>query len=226
MGDSFFMRLYTKEYLSDSKVRTLSREHRADLVDLWCHCDQEGSIPMDPLAIGRLLGLAPAVARRTMEALRPFFQEEDGRLYSPRHRKERQARDAESLKKRGAAQKTNAKRWGFPSPSESDTASLSDTVSESLSESLSDTVSESLSVSLKGRQSVVRYKRSTTSPSLRSGEGRRDRRSALTSPPPRGAFDSDPSLRGQRPEGLACHAITGRAVGGRLPGCAGPSRAP
>lgn len=122
MGDTFFMRLYTKEFLADSKVRALSREHRADLVDLWCHCDQEGSIPADAVAVGRLLGLPPATARRSMEALKVFFREDEahpGRLFSPRHRLEREARDAEAAGHRRGAQTTNEKRWGKRGGSES-----------------------------------------------------------------------------------------------------------
>lgn len=122
MGDTFFMRLYTKEFLADSKVRALSREHRADLVDLWCHCDQEGSIPADAVAVGRLLGLPPATARRSMEALKVFFREDEahpGRLFSPRHRREREARDAEAAGHRRGAQTTNEKRWGKRGGSES-----------------------------------------------------------------------------------------------------------
>lgn len=162
MGDSFYMRLYTKEFLADSKVRALSREHRADLVDLWCHGDQEGSIPSDPVALGRLLGLPTAVARRTLEALRVFFVEKDGRLFSPRQMRERLAREAESERKRDGANKTNAKRWGKPSLSESDSESLSDRVGDRLATGIP--VAQMSPVS--SQQSV------RTSPSLRSGEVR------------------------------------------------------
>lgn len=129
MGDTFFMRLYTKEFLADSKVRALSREHRADLVDLWCHCDQEGSIPADAVAVGRLLGLTPAAARRTMEALCAFFREDSdqpGRLFSPRHRRERAAREAEAEGHRRGAETTNRKRWGNRPEGEAPSESLGD----------------------------------------------------------------------------------------------------
>ena len=130
---TFFMRLYTREYLSDAKVRALSREHRADLVDLWCFCDQEGSIPDAPAAVARLLGITPAAAKKTMAALEGFFrplEDAPGRLFSPRHRREREEREAATRGHQAGARETNKKRWGK--------SSHSDTPSEPLNESLSD----------------------------------------------------------------------------------------
>jgi len=119
MGTNFFMRLYTKEYLSDSKVRALPREQRSDLIDLWCHCDQDGTIPADPVAVGRLLGITTAQARKTLTILGSLFQPEGDRLFSPRLRKEHLDRAKESDAHRKGSTLTNAKRWGNRSLSES-----------------------------------------------------------------------------------------------------------
>ena len=68
MGLPWF-KFYPKEYLADSKVKMLSREHRSMLVDLWCYCSEDGSIPADPSAIARLLGESTQAVRKAMEEL-------------------------------------------------------------------------------------------------------------------------------------------------------------
>jgi uncharacterized protein YdaU (DUF1376 family) len=99
MGAPWF-KLFPRDYLTDSKVRLLSREHRSILLDLWCYCAMDGSIPKDPESIARLLGEPIPSTKKAMEKLNGFFLEEGCALYSRRLRVESEAYEEKCQKLR------------------------------------------------------------------------------------------------------------------------------
>ena len=86
-----WFKLYPKQFLTDSKVKMLTREHRSILIDLWCYCSEDGGIPSDPDDLSRLLGESRAVTQRAMDKLSAFFDLDGDRLISARMRSEADA---------------------------------------------------------------------------------------------------------------------------------------
>lgn len=104
MGTPWF-KLFPRDFLTDSKVKLLSREHRSILLDLWCYCAMDGSIPNDAEALSRILGESISTTKKTLEKLRVFFIEEDGKLYSKRLRGESEAYEEKCKRLRESASK-------------------------------------------------------------------------------------------------------------------------
>jgi uncharacterized protein YdaU (DUF1376 family) len=104
-----WFRFYTKDYLADSRVRLLAREDRSILVDCWCYCSLDGSLPADPLALGRLLGVDRRKMASTLLRLLPFFECEGGRLHSVRL-----SREADSDQAKRDRMRENGKQGGRP----------------------------------------------------------------------------------------------------------------
>lgn len=98
-----WFKLYPKQYLADSKVKMLSREHRSILVELWCYCSEDGSIPADAGDLSRLLGESVATTKKAMEKLASFFVHEGDRLVSVRLKSEAEAYEAKCQKLRESA---------------------------------------------------------------------------------------------------------------------------
>jgi len=105
-----WFKLYPRQFLTDSKVKVLSREHRSILMDLWCYCSEDGSIPADIQTLARLIGETPQVTRKAMEKLASFFHEEDGRLISKRMKAEADAYEEKCQKLRESASKGGLKK--------------------------------------------------------------------------------------------------------------------
>lgn len=105
-----WFKFFPRDYLTDSKVRLLSREHRSILLDLWCYCSIDGSVPADAESIARLLGETVPVIRKAMEKLNSFFVESDGQLYSNRLRMESEAYESKCQKLRESASKGGRKK--------------------------------------------------------------------------------------------------------------------
>lgn len=100
-----WFKLFPRDYLTDSKVRMLSREHRSMLLDLWCYCAMDGSIPADVEALARLLGEPVATMRKAMEKLACFFVHQNGALVSMRLQQEADAYEQKCQKLRESASK-------------------------------------------------------------------------------------------------------------------------
>ena len=86
-----WFKIYPSDYLSDAKVRMLPRDHRSVLLDLWCHCAKDGSIPSDPALLARILGESAGKTKRFLENLSDFFEKSEdipGRLFSKRIKEE------------------------------------------------------------------------------------------------------------------------------------------
>ncbi len=100
-----WFKLFPREFLTDSKVKLLSREHRSILLELWCFCAMDGSIPSDPATLARLIGESAATTKRAMEKLSGFFVEEGGALFSVRLRAEVSAYEEKCQRLRDNASK-------------------------------------------------------------------------------------------------------------------------
>jgi len=86
-----WFKFYPADYLSDAKVRQLSRFHRSMLLDCWCIISQEGSIPSDPKELSLILGEGPKRCENFLKVASKLFQnhpEDDSKLISNRLAKE------------------------------------------------------------------------------------------------------------------------------------------
>lgn len=107
MGVPWF-KLYSTDYLADSKVRMLNRAQRSMLLDLWCYCSIDGSVSSDPEDLRLLLGEDFETVDESLPRLRAFFKEENGRFYSPRLQIEAIAYDEKCQKLKRNASKGGA----------------------------------------------------------------------------------------------------------------------
>jgi len=109
MGVPWF-KFFPQQYLTDSKVRQIAREHRSILLDLWCYCAMDGSIPESPEAIARLIGESVPATKKAMAVLKAFFVQEGDRLISKRIQTESEAYQEKCQKLRESASKGGLKK--------------------------------------------------------------------------------------------------------------------
>lgn len=95
-----WFKLYPKQFLTDSKVKMLTREHRSILIDLWCYCSEDGSVPSDLDDLSRLIGEPRAVTQKAMAKLSAFFVPDGERLVSVRMQIEAEAYEIKCQKLR------------------------------------------------------------------------------------------------------------------------------
>jgi uncharacterized protein YdaU (DUF1376 family) len=132
-----WFKLYVREWLT--RLLGVSLAAQGALIRLLCVSWDQRSLPNQSDACRRLAGADEREWRQIWPEITQHLEERDGALVSPWLELLRVEATADQAGRRLGAKKTNAKRWGAES--------LSDTLSESLSES----PSEPLSVSLKGR---------------------------------------------------------------------------
>lgn len=104
-----WFKLYPRQFLTDSKVKMLTREHRSILVDLWCYCSEDGGIPANIDDLARLLGESRAVTVKAMKRLQPFFVQQGEQLVSVRMQAE-----AEAYEEKCQKLKVNGTKGGRP----------------------------------------------------------------------------------------------------------------
>lgn len=105
-----WFRFFPKDYLGDTKVRVLTHQEKGILLDLWCYCAQDGSVPSDPAQLARLLKVSTREVSKALSVLRPFFQEEGGALVSVRLSNEIARYDEVVEKRKQAGSKGGSKR--------------------------------------------------------------------------------------------------------------------
>lgn len=105
----FYFKLFAREYLTDGEVRALPLAAQAILVRMWCVCCLDGSLPADAEDLAAACGVKQSDMRTHMRSVvRFFFVGDDGRPFSRRMNKEREAR----LKTLSGAVKAANTRWG------------------------------------------------------------------------------------------------------------------
>lgn len=81
--------IYAAEYLADFDIRMLRPAQRGVLLDLWCVCWRDGSIPDNPVKLSALCGLKLEVFKHLWSGVRAFFRPGDaGHLVSNRLQKQ------------------------------------------------------------------------------------------------------------------------------------------
>jgi uncharacterized protein YdaU (DUF1376 family) len=65
---------YAKDWLSECITLGLSQEEKAAYADMMSVCWLEGTIPVDPARLARVLSLTPKQAAETWEAVKSRFQ--------------------------------------------------------------------------------------------------------------------------------------------------------
>jgi uncharacterized protein YdaU (DUF1376 family) len=121
-----WFKLYSKEILSDPKVKLLDHDHLGKLLLLWAFANEDGCcIPSDPEAIGKLLGVANKNQMvKHLVWIKRFFapvEGDDSRLISLRLKEEQEAYESkcEQLRlngqKGGRPRKPKAEPSGYPS---------------------------------------------------------------------------------------------------------------
>ncbi len=89
----FYFKLFAREYLTSGEIRELPLEAQGILPRLWSVCCLEGSMPADLEDLSIAAGVKVSHLRSHMRSLMRFFCEgEDGRLFSRRMERERNAR--------------------------------------------------------------------------------------------------------------------------------------
>jgi hypothetical protein len=116
-----WFKLYSKEILSDPKIKLLDHDHLGKLLLLWAFANEDGCcIPSDPESIGKLIGVSGKNQMvKHMVWVSRFFVPVEGdpsRLLSPRLFKERQAYEAkcDQLRVNGAKGGRPRKPNGLP----------------------------------------------------------------------------------------------------------------
>jgi uncharacterized protein YdaU (DUF1376 family) len=97
---------YPKDFLSDERQIQMPLPAVGIYIRLLCHCWNEGSLPVDPVALARLAGAGLRQFKAWWPSIQPCFQvNADGRLVNTRLDRERdsQQRFRSSQSHRGAA---------------------------------------------------------------------------------------------------------------------------
>jgi uncharacterized protein YdaU (DUF1376 family) len=135
-----WFKFYAADYLLDEDVDMLPLEAQGILVRLWCLCWRSTSIPDAPDLLAKRTKVDPKIMKRHWDRLRVFFCEVEGGLQSNRLERERTESRAKSEGHRFGAQKTNEKRWGKRSLS--DSPSDNEPTSEAIAKRITQRVAE------------------------------------------------------------------------------------
>ena len=114
-----WFKFYASDYLLDEDVDMVPLEAQAILVRLWCLCWRSTVIPASPEVLAVRAKVDVRAMKRHWVCLQPFFSKVEGGMVSPRLERERDESRAKSEGHRFGAQKTNEKRWGKRSLSDS-----------------------------------------------------------------------------------------------------------
>lgn len=118
MADPWF-KFFAADYLLDEQVDQIHLEAQGILIRLWCLCWRSGAIPDSPETLALRTKVEVKTMRKHWPVLRSFFVETSAGMVSERMEKERNESRAMTDARRFGAQKTNEKRWGKSSLSES-----------------------------------------------------------------------------------------------------------
>jgi uncharacterized protein YdaU (DUF1376 family) len=89
MGDLWF-KFWAKDFLTDHDVDALEDGAAVVLVRVWCLCCIDGSAPSEPGDLARrIMRRYDRDFQRQFEAVKPFFELREGRLYSKRMEREK-----------------------------------------------------------------------------------------------------------------------------------------
>jgi uncharacterized protein YdaU (DUF1376 family) len=103
---------YPKDILSDERCVSMTHEEFGAYIRLLCHAWLEGSIPSDPVRIGRVLGVGGRAFRKLWPSLAPCFETVGDRLVQCRLERER-----ERQVQRSTAQAERGRKGGRPTGS-------------------------------------------------------------------------------------------------------------
>jgi len=103
MRDQPWFKFYAADYLLDAKVDAMPREAEALLVRMWCICHREGCCPADPEGLARKTLCSSQYVLQCKQHCEPFFELQDGKLYSRRMQEEKQRSET--------ARKNANERW-------------------------------------------------------------------------------------------------------------------
>lgn len=139
-----WFKFYASDYLLDEEVDVLPLDAQAILVRLWCLCWRSEVIPAAPEILALRTKVDPRVMKRHWDQLQAFFKSVEGGLISLRMERERTESRAKSESHRLGAQRTNEKRWGKRSLSDSpsDPPSDSQAIPERAADRIADRIAE------------------------------------------------------------------------------------
>ena len=125
MADQPWFKSYAADYLLDQKVDDMPREAEGLLFRMWCICHLEGCCPCDVETLARKTRCAVDYVSKYKSYCEPFFQSENGKLYSRRMQEE---------KRKSEIARNNVNRRYQKSKPESESRPESKSESESESE--------------------------------------------------------------------------------------------
>ena len=108
MPQDFYFKMFAREYLTDSEIRSLPLEAQGLLIRMWCSCCLDGHLPPDLEDMAVAIGAKVSQMRTHMPLLVRFFcADGSGNLVSDRMERERVKR---SIISKGAS-KAAKMRW-------------------------------------------------------------------------------------------------------------------
>lgn len=115
MAEQPWFKLYAADYLLDRDVDAMPREAEALLLRMWCICHLDGSCPADPETLARKTLCSLQYVLQCKPHCEPFFDLQDGKLYSRRMQEEKQ-RSEIARKNANERWKSKAKAKSEPEP--------------------------------------------------------------------------------------------------------------
>lgn len=115
-----WFKMYSADFLLDSKLTMICLEARAIIVMLWCVCHRDVSFPDNPDLMSKMINVDTRTMRKHWPVVRKFFDAGIGGLYSNRMEKERKDYEEKCAKLRANAShggKARAKQLLEQSPS-------------------------------------------------------------------------------------------------------------
>lgn len=103
---------YASNLIARFEYRTLTLPQRGLLYSMRLECWVNQYLPESPDVLARILGFDVAEVAAELPYVMPFFQVENGRIFSPELEGYRARLEARKVAQSAAAQTTNEKRWG------------------------------------------------------------------------------------------------------------------
>jgi len=113
---------YVKDWRSSSTVRSMTREQRGDFIEMLAAAwdqDEPGTLPLPIELAAKICGISVRSFRKFLESFPKLWQIDGDQLVNPKLRAQRNELQQLKQKLSDAAKRTNEKRWGTSSPSDS-----------------------------------------------------------------------------------------------------------
>jgi len=102
---------YASDTIADEAFKLLSLEERGLWITMLAQCWVNGSVPADPTALGKVLGLEAGLVSRSLSPVSQLFGQKEGRFYSADLERQRDMYAERQLERQRAGRKGARQRW-------------------------------------------------------------------------------------------------------------------